>query len=150
VGECRGAEAFDMLTAMNTGHEGSLTTLHANSPRDALARLEAMVLMAGLDLPLAAVREHIAASVDVIVQQARMADGRRIVTSIVEVAGMESGRIQLQELFAFDRTRGFRGCGAPPGFAQEWAEKGVVMNLDWFSDAAARAPECASFTQGLP
>ncbi len=149
VGECRGAEAFDMLTAMNTGHEGSLTTLHANTPRDALARLEAMILMAGLDLPLAAVREHIAASVDVIVQQARLGDGRRIVTSIVEVAGMESGRIQLQELFGFDRTRGFRGCGAPPGFAQVWAEKGVVLDPDWFSDAVARAPASASFTQGL-
>lgn len=150
VGECRGAEAFDMLTAMNTGHEGSLTTLHANSPRDALARLEAMILMAGLDLPLPAVREHIAASVDVVVQQARLADGRRIVTSIVEVSGMESGRIQLQELFGFDRTRGFRGCGAPPSFAQEWADMGVSLETAWFSDAVDRAPEFASFTQGLP
>ena len=150
VGECRGAEAFDMLTAMNTGHEGSLTTLHANSPRDALARLEAMILMAGLDLPLSAVREHIAASVDVVVQQARLADGRRIVTSIVEVAGMESGRIQLQDLFGFDRVHGFRGCGALPGFAQEWADKGVSLDAAWFSDSAGRSPGFASFTQGLP
>ena len=150
VGECRGAEAFDMLTAMNTGHEGSLTTLHANSPRDALARLESMILMAGLDLPLSAVREHIAASVDVVVQQARLADGRRVVTSIVEVAGMESGRIQLQDLFGFDRSHGFRGCGALPGFARDWADKGVSLDATWFSDLAGQAPGVASFAQGLP
>ncbi len=150
VGECRGAEAFDMLTAMNTGHEGSLTTLHANSPRDALARLESMILMAGLDLPLSAVREHIAASVDVVVQQARLADGRRVVTSIVEVAGMESGRIQLQDLFGFDRSHGFRGCGALPGFARDWADKGVSLDTSWFSDLAGQAPGVASFAQGLP
>lgn len=150
VGECRGAEAFDMLTAMNTGHEGSLTTLHANSPRDALVRLESMILMAGLDLPLSAVREHIAASVDVVVQQARLADGRRVVTSIVEVAGMESGRIQLQDLFGFDRSHGFRGCGALPGFARDWADKGVSLDATWFSDLAGQAPGVASFAQGLP
>ena len=134
VGECRGAEAFDMLTAMNTGHEGSLTTLHANSPRDALARLESMILMAGLDLPLSAVREQIAASVDVVVQQARLADGRRVVTSIVEVAGMESGRIQLQPLFRFDRSVGFSGCGALPGFLQDWVDEGVSLDAAWFSE----------------
>ncbi|AVJ27273.1 ATPase, T2SS/T4P/T4SS family [Achromobacter spanius] len=150
VGECRGAEAFDMLTAMNTGHEGSLTTLHANSPRDALARLESMILMAGLDLPLSAVREHIAASVDVLVQQARLSDGRRVVTSIVEVTGMESGRIQLQALFGFDRTRGFRGCGAQPGFAPEWADRGVHLDAAWFSDLAGQPPEFGSYAQGLP
>ncbi len=116
VGECRGSEAFDMLAAMNTGHEGSLTTLHANSPRDALSRLETMILMAGMDLPLAAVREHIAASIDVIVQQARLADGRRLITSIVEVTGIESGRIQIQELFKYqsDPVRAFVGCGVVP------------------------------------
>ncbi|TAL83192.1 MAG: FHA domain-containing protein [Candidimonas sp.] len=116
VGECRGSEAFDMLAAMNTGHEGSLTTLHANSPRDALSRLETMILMAGMDLPLAAVREHIAASIDVIVQQARLADGRRLITSIVEVTGIESGRIQTQELFKYQAApvRAFVGCGIVP------------------------------------
>lgn len=116
IGECRGGEAFDMLAAMNTGHEGSLTTLHANTPRDALARLETMVLMAGMDLPLSAVREHIAASIDIIVQQARLADGRRVLTSIVEVSGMESGRIQTQELFRYRRgpEAGFQGCGVIP------------------------------------
>lgn len=116
VGECRGSEAFDMLAAMNTGHEGSLTTLHANSPRDALARLETLVLMAGMDLPLAAVREHIASSVNVIVQLARCADGRRLLTSIVEVTGMEGNRIQLQELFVGNPgpPARFSGCGILP------------------------------------
>lgn len=151
VGECRGAEAFDMLTAMNTGHEGSLTTLHANSPRDALGRLEAMILMAGLDLPLAAVREHIAASVDLIVQQARLADGRRVVTSIVEVTGMESGRIQLQDLFRFDRAAGFVGCGALPGFSREWAEAGAALDPAWFTDVdGSRLPVMTSFLQDVP
>ncbi|SUY29504.1 Type IV secretion system protein virB11 [Bordetella parapertussis] len=112
---------LDMLTAMNTGHEGSLTTLHANTPRDALARLEAMTLMAGLDLPLPVVREHIAASIDIIVQQARMADGRRIVTAIVEIAGMESGRIQTQELFRYDARHGFIAGDAPVLADGAWA-----------------------------
>ncbi|WP_343499078.1 ATPase, T2SS/T4P/T4SS family [Achromobacter denitrificans] len=150
VGECRGAEAFDMLTAMNTGHEGSLTTLHANSPRDALGRLESMILMAGLDLPLTAVREHIAASVDIVVQQARLAHGQRVVTSIAEVTGMESGRIQLQDLFRHDRHRGFAGCGALPGFAREWADAGVEFDPSWFSDTAGREAGASVFTQGAP
>jgi len=116
IGECRGSEAFDMLAAMNTGHEGALTTLHANSPRDALARLETMILMAGMDLPLAVVREHIAASVDFIVQQTRLGDGRRIVSSIVEVNGMESSRIQTQEIYRFQSrpAPAFIGCGVIP------------------------------------
>lgn len=140
VGECRGAEAFDMLTAMNTGHEGSLTTLHANSTRDALARLESMVLMAGLDLPLAVVREHIAASIDIIVQQARLSDGRRVVVSVAEVTGMESGRIQLQELFRHERQGGFAGCGTLPSFAQAWQEAGQALDAAWFvADGAATA-----------
>lgn len=101
VGECRGAEALDMLQAMNTGHEGSLTTLHANTPRDALARLETMILMAGMDLPLSAIREQIASTVHIIVQQTRFACGTRKVTHIVEVTGVESGVIQLQEIFKF-------------------------------------------------
>lgn len=147
VGECRGAEAFDMLTAMNTGHEGSLTTLHANSTRDALARLESMILMAGLDLPLAVVREHISASIDIIVQQARLADGRRVVTSVAEVTGMESGRIQLQDLFRYERAGGFTGCGAVPSFAQEWREAGAAVDAAWFSgprEAGSAAPGFAA------
>jgi len=138
VGECRGGEAFDMLAAMNTGHEGSLTTLHANTPRDALARLETMVLMAGMDLPLAAIREHIAAGIDLIVQQARMSDGRRRVTAVVEVAGMESGRILLQDLFRFDRGRdGCVGTGVLPSFFQAWREAGVPIAPHWFAAPGA-------------
>jgi Flp pilus assembly protein, ATPase CpaF len=116
VGECRGAEAFDMLAAMNTGHEGSLTTLHANTPRDALSRLETMVLMAGLDLPLSAIRDHIASAIELIVQQARLSDGRRLITSIVEVTGIEGGRIQTQELFRYKAgpEPRFEGCGIQP------------------------------------
>jgi pilus assembly protein CpaF len=96
IGECRGAEALDMLQAMNTGHDGSLNTLHANSPRDGLARLETMVLMAGMDLPWSAIREQVASAVDIVVQQSRFACGARIITSITEVTGMEGGKSQLR------------------------------------------------------
>jgi pilus assembly protein CpaF len=132
IGECRGGEAFDMLAAMNTGHEGSLTTLHANSPRDALSRLETMILMAGMDLPLAAVREHIAASINFIVQQARLSDGRRRITSIVEVTGMESGRIQTQELFRYMHVPApaFSGCGVVPEcFIDQGGQPGLPASL---------------------
>lgn len=103
VGECRGAEALDMLQAMNTGHDGSLTTGHANSPRDILSRLETMVLMAGMDLPLRAIREQVAAAMDVIVQQARLRDGTRRITNITEVQGMEGDVIVLQDIFVFEQ-----------------------------------------------
>jgi pilus assembly protein CpaF len=101
VGEARGGEALDMLQAMNTGHEGSLTTVHANSPRDALFRLEMLVLMAGYELPIRAVRENIAAAVDVVVHLERLRDGTRVVTSIQELHGMEGDTIVLQELFTY-------------------------------------------------
>jgi pilus assembly protein CpaF len=104
VGECRGGEALDMLQAMNTGHDGSLTTLHANTPRDAISRLETMTLMSGIELPLKVVREQIAAAVDVIVQQSRLRDGSRKVTSITEVAGMEGDTIIMTEIFRFEQT----------------------------------------------
>ncbi len=104
VGECRGGEALDMLQAMNTGHDGSLTTLHANSPRDALSRLETMVLMAGVELPLKVVRQQISAAVDLIVQQTRLKDGSRKVTAITEVAGMEGDTIVLTDIFKFEQT----------------------------------------------
>ena len=104
VGECRGAEALDMLQAMNTGHDGSLTTAHANSPRDALARLENMVMMAGYELPASAIREQIASAVDLIVQQTRMGDGSRKIVKIVEVTGRESDVIQMQDIFEFKQT----------------------------------------------
>ena len=111
VGECRGGEALDMLQAMNTGHDGSLTTGHANTPRDMLARLETMVLMAGMDLPVRAIREQISSAVDVIVQQSRMRDGSRKITPITEVQGMEGDNVILQDVFlfeqeAFDRRQG--------------------------------------------
>jgi pilus assembly protein CpaF len=146
VGECRGAEALDMLQAMNTGHEGSLTTLHANTPRDGLARLETMVLMAGMDLPLTAIREQIASAVDVVVQQSRFACGSRKVTSITELTGMESGKVQLQELFRFvsqgygnpdrhglKRVQGyFTGCDMVPNFYEELRAVGGDLDMGIF------------------
>jgi pilus assembly protein CpaF len=125
VGECRGGEALDMLQAMNTGHDGSLTTAHANTPRDLLSRLEVMSLMAGMDLPLLAIREQIASAIHLIVQQTRFGCGARRIVAITEVTGTEGGRIQLQDLFRFERrSRGpqgevrgvFRACGNEPVF----------------------------------
>lgn len=104
VGECRGGEALDMLQAMNTGHDGSLTTLHANSPRDALSRLETMVLMAGMDLPLKVVRQQISSAVDMIVQQTRLKDGSRKVTAVTEVVGMEGETVVMTDIFKFEQT----------------------------------------------
>ena len=104
VGECRGGETLDMLQAMNTGHDGSMTTAHANSPRDALARLETMCLMAGMDLPVRAIREQVSSAIDVICQQERMRDGTRKVTTITEVSGMEGNVITMTDLFTFEQT----------------------------------------------
>jgi pilus assembly protein CpaF len=104
VGECRGGEALDMLQAMNTGHDGSLTTLHANTPRDALSRLETMVLMAGMDLPLKVVRQQISSAVDLIIQQTRLKDGSRKVTAITEVVGMEGDTVVMTDIFKFEQT----------------------------------------------
>jgi pilus assembly protein CpaF len=104
VGECRGGETLDMLQAMNTGHDGSLTTLHANSPRDALSRMETMVLMAGMDLPLKVVRQQISSAVDLIIQQTRLKDGSRKVTAITEVVGMEGDVVVLTDIFKFEQT----------------------------------------------
>jgi len=104
VGECRSGEALDMLQAMNTGHDGSMSTGHANSPRDMLARLETMVLMAGVDLPLRAIREQVASAVDLIVQQSRLKDGTRKIVNITEVQGMEGDVIVMQDVFVFEQT----------------------------------------------
>ena len=104
VGECRGGEALDMLQAMNTGHDGSLTTLHANTPRDALSRLETMVLMSGMDLPLKVVRQQISSAVDLIIQQTRLKDGSRKITAITEVVGMEGEIVVLTDIFKFEQT----------------------------------------------
>ncbi len=141
VGECRGGEALDMLQAMNTGHDGSLTTAHANNPRDMLARLETMVLMAGLDLPVSAIREQIASAIDIVVQQTRFACGTRKVTHICEVTGVESGRIQLQNIFEFRQTGidaagktlgHYTGCGFVPEFYESLRRIGVPLDLGIF------------------
>jgi len=154
VGECRGGEALDMLQAMNTGHDGSLTTGHANSPRDLLSRLEVMVLMSGMDLPVRAIREQIASAVDIVVQQMRFRDGRRRVTAIVEVDGMEGDVVLLQKLFEFQQSGvgadglvvgDFVGLGQAPHFYSELESAGVhvdraLFNSRW-SPAAAPVDE---------
>ncbi|MCB9555997.1 MAG: CpaF family protein [Deltaproteobacteria bacterium] len=141
VGECRGGEALDMLQAMNTGHDGSLTTAHSNGPRDTLARLETMVLMAGMDLPVRAIREQIAAAVDIIVHQTRFSDGTRRVTHITEVTGMESDTITLQDIFTFKqegfdasgRVQGrFVASGFIPRFYEELQERGIPVDMNIF------------------
>src|SRR5204862_8346880 len=114
MGEVRSSEAVDMLQAMNTGHDGSLTTLHANAPRDALSRLETMISMAGMELPVRAIREQIASAVNLIIQQTRFADGTRKVTAISEVSGMEMEVITMQDIFTF-KQEGFDGDGKVMG-----------------------------------
>jgi len=136
VGECRGGEALDMMQAMNTGHEGSMTTIHANSPREALVRLETLCLMAGLQLPSSAVRDQIAQSIHVVVHQSRLSDGSRRITSVSEVAGMdENGDIRVRDIFQFVRTgtgpRGevlgeFRLTGYLPSFLDQFISHGLV------------------------
>jgi pilus assembly protein CpaF len=128
VGECRAGEALDMLQAMNTGHDGSLTTLHANSTRDALSRLETMVLMAGIDLPMRAIRQQVASAVDLIVQLSRMRDGGRKVTSITEITGMEGDTITMQEIFLFeshgvDKQGNIKGVFRPTGIRPHIMDK---------------------------
>ena len=139
VGECRGGEAIDMLQAMNTGHDGSLTTVHANSPRDVVSRLETMVLMADVEMPVLAIREQIAAAIDIVVQQARMADGRRRVVEIVEFAGLEGQRVLMQPLFRFERRASaegnggrFVGCNNVPQFYEALRDEGVEPDLSIF------------------
>ena len=142
VGEVRDGAALDMLQAMNTGHDGSLTTLHANTPRDALARLETMVLMAGMDLPVRAIREQVASAVDLIIQVSRLKDGSRKITHITEVVGMEAEVVTLQDLFVFDFRAGtdaggrFRGTlqptGLRPRFLEDLAAYGVSVPVEVF------------------
>ncbi|WP_153102297.1 ATPase, T2SS/T4P/T4SS family [Paraburkholderia hayleyella] len=146
IGECRGGEALDMLQAMNTGHDGSLTTAHANAPRDCIARLEVMTLMAGLDLPVQAIREQICSAVDIIVQQTRFSCGSRRVTHITEVGGMESGIIQLQDVFVF-RQEGYNSDGkisgtfVPtayiPDFYQDLIRRHIPVNTEIFTRESA-------------
>jgi pilus assembly protein CpaF len=139
IGECRGGESLDMLQAMNTGHDGSISTLHSNSPRDAVARLETLVLMAGMDLPMRAVREQIASAVDLIIQLTRMRDGSRRITAVTEVLGMENELVVLQDAFVFDYAAGidahgrFRGSqistGIRPRFTDRFEEMGIKFDL---------------------
>jgi pilus assembly protein CpaF len=151
VGEVRGAETLDMLQAMNTGHEGSLTTIHANTPRDALARMETLVLTAGVDLPLRAIREQIASAFDLLVQISRLVDGSRRVTHITEVLRMESDVITLQDLFVASPpdegaavSRGTRlllplACtGLKPHFLEKLAGNGVVLPPSFFRPEASQ------------
>ena len=143
VGECRGGEALDMLQAMNTGHDGSLTTVHANSPRDVISRLETMVLMSGMELPSRAIREQIASAVDIIIHESRLSDGSRKVTSITEVTGLEGSQIVMQELFAFKQT-GVDGNGKiigemkPTGSVPTWIDqlksRGIEFDMGVFSE----------------
>ena len=136
VGEVRGAEALDMLQAMNTGHDGSITTIHANSPRDALARLETMSMMGDIQLPEKAIRAQIASAIGMIMQVARMSDGSRRVTHICELAGTYSDVISMQDLYLFEKeglggngkVRGrFRGTGIAPKFGDKCAAAGIAL-----------------------
>jgi pilus assembly protein CpaF len=139
VGECRGGEALDMLQAMNTGHDGSMTSTHANSPKEAATRIETLCLMAGLDLPVRAIRAQIASSVHLIVQQSRFADGSRRVISIAEVIGLDDhGELELRELFAFKRgalgadgrvTGEFCSTGYLPSFVDQFLAEGLLPEL---------------------
>jgi pilus assembly protein CpaF len=145
VGEVRGSEALDMLQAMNTGHDGSMTTLHSNGPRDTLARLETMVMMSGIELPHRAIREQIASAVDVIVHQERLFDGSRKVTNIAEVQGMEGDVIILQDIFRFEQTGMARGkvqgqlksTGVRPKFEVKLARNGVKLPDNLFASGVA-------------
>ncbi len=146
VGECRGAEALDMLQAMNTGHDGSLTTLHANSPRDAISRVETMALMAGIDFPIRVIREQIGSAVQILVHQARMRDGSRKVTHVTEIGGMEGDKIVLQELFRFkeipataDTVSGtLQATGLRPNFMSKLEALGIVLPPETFIPPASQ------------
>jgi pilus assembly protein CpaF len=142
VGEVRSEETLDMLQAMNTGHDGSLTTIHANSPRDSISRIETMVMMSGSELPSKAIRDQVASAINIIVQQSRLRDGSRKVTSISEIVGMEGDVIRMQEIFKYDTdgefdTNGkfkgnFKATGIIPKCVEKIKENGVMVNNDWF------------------
>jgi pilus assembly protein CpaF len=143
VGEIRDAAALDMLQAMNTGHDGSICTVHANTPRDVLSRVETMVLMAGVELPVRAIREQVASAIDLIVQQARFKDGTRHITHVTEIVGMEGDVITLQDVFVFDHTPGFddtgralgslKSTGLRPKFIDKLATSGVFIDPTMFA-----------------
>ena len=144
VGEVRGGEALDMLQAMNTGHDGSISTVHANSPRDAISRLETMVLMAGVDLPIRAIREQIASGIQFLVHQSRMKDGSRRVTHVTEVTGMEGDTITLQDIYLYDYGMGYdrdtgralghlKPTGLRPAITEHLMDLDVAVDMAWFS-----------------
>jgi len=147
VGEVRGGEALDMLQAMNTGHDGSLTTVHSNSPRDTLSRIETMTLMAGMDLPVRVIREQMASALDLIVHLSRLRDGTRRVTHVSEVMGMEGDVVVLQDIYVFDFSMGideegrFRGqlksTGIRPSFSERLADYGISLEPALFSNGLA-------------
>lgn len=141
IGECRGGEALDMLQAMNTGHDGSMTTVHANTPRDVISRLETMTLMAGMELPLSAIREQIGSAVHLVVQTARLSDGTRKVTNVTEITGMEGDRITMQDIFVFKQTGcdaegrvlgSFMATGAVPTFLEAGKARGMQIDMSMF------------------
>lgn len=142
VGECRGGETLDMLQAMNTGHDGSLTTVHANSPRDLISRLEVMVMMAGMELPERAIREQISSAIHLVVQQSRFSDGTRKITHVTEITGMEGNVVQMQNIFVF-KQRGFdkegrvvgeyKATGRVPEFYEDLKQRGLSVDMDIFS-----------------
>lgn len=144
VGEVRSEETLDMLQAMNTGHDGSLTTTHANSPRDTVSRLETMVLMSGMELPLKAIRDQVSSAIDLIVQQSRLRDGTRKITSITEVVGMEGDVVSMQDIFVYETdgtvdTSGkfigrFRATGVRPNCLEKIRGNGVTVKNEWFTD----------------
>ena len=143
VGECRGGEALDMLQAMNTGHDGSLTTVHANSPRDVISRLETMVLMSGMELPSRAIREQIASAVDIVIHESRLSDGSRKVTAITEVVGLEGNQIVMQDLFVFEQTGltdegrvlgRMKPTGAVPTWLDQLKNRGIAVEMEMFQD----------------
>lgn len=142
IGECRGGETLDMLQAMNTGHDGSMTTVHANSPRDVISRLETMTLMSGVELPTRAIREQIGAAIHLVVQTSRMSDGSRKVTNITEISGLEGERITMQDLFIFTQTgidekgkvKGFMtATGSVPTFMEEFKVRGLALDMEMFN-----------------
>ena len=144
VGECRGGEALDMLQAMNTGHDGSLTTVHANSPRDVISRLETMVMMSGMELPSRAIREQVASAVDIVIHESRLSDGSRKVVAITEVTGLEGSQIVMQDIFAFKQTGvgengrvlgEFRPTGAMPTWFDQLAGRGISVDPRMFDPA---------------
>jgi pilus assembly protein CpaF len=153
VGECRGGEALDMLQAMNTGHDGSLTTLHANSPRDAISRIETMALMAGIDFPIRVIREQIGSAVQLLIQQARLRDGSRKITHVTEISGMEGDKVVMQDIFKFREepggnegkvNGGLFATGLRPHFTAKLEAVGVRLPPEMFNPnfngAAAAAP----------